>query len=87
MTFRQTIYTNTSKRIIDAFLGGIAFWIAYQLRFEAQIPPSYEFQLWLLLPGIMLGRVLANSLLGVNSVRPTHAQSCQASVPGSQKVL
>ena len=65
MTFRQTIYTNTSKRMIDALLGGIAFWIAYQLRFEAQVPPSYEFQLWLLLPGIMLGRVLANSLLGV----------------------
>ena len=65
MTFKKTIYTTTSKRIIDALLGGVAFWIAYQLRFEAQIPPSYEFQLWLLLPGIMLGRVLANSLLGV----------------------
>jgi FlaA1/EpsC-like NDP-sugar epimerase len=58
-------YSATNQRIIDALIAGVAFYLAYQLRFEGAIPPSARLQFWLLMGAIMLGRVLSNSLLRV----------------------
>ena len=68
MKLPYNIYSKTNQRIIDALITGAAFWLAYQFRFEGRIPPSYTYQLWLLLPGVMIWCVLTKFLFG--SYRP-----------------
>jgi FlaA1/EpsC-like NDP-sugar epimerase len=58
-------YTSLNQRIIDGALAGLCFYVAYQLRFDWNVPAPYSFQLWCILPAIMAGRVLVNSALGV----------------------
>ena len=58
-------YSTVNERIIDALIAGVAFYLAYQLRFEGAIPPSMAYQMWLLLGVIMLGQVLTNSLFHI----------------------
>ncbi len=60
-------YSATNQRIIDGLIAGVAFYLAYQLRFEGAIPPGIAYQMWLLLGVIMLGRVLTNSLFHIYS--------------------
>jgi FlaA1/EpsC-like NDP-sugar epimerase len=43
----------------------VAFYVAYQLRFEGVVPPRARYQFWLLVGAVMLGRVLGNSLFHV----------------------
>jgi FlaA1/EpsC-like NDP-sugar epimerase len=57
-------YSALNQRLIDALSAGIAFCLAYQIRFEWHIPPDSAYQMWLLLPGVMLGHVLVSSSLG-----------------------
>ncbi len=58
-------YSAANERIIDGLIAGVAFYLAYQVRFEGAIPPGGRYQLWLLLGVIMLGRVLANSFFHI----------------------
>ena len=46
--------------IVDGLVAGVAFYLAYQVRFEGAVPASARYQLWLLIDFIMLGRVLSN---------------------------
>ncbi|MGO8734226.1 MAG: polysaccharide biosynthesis protein [Terriglobia bacterium] len=62
---RYEFYSATNQRIVDGLIAGVAFYLAYQLRFEGAIPPAGRYQMWLLLGVIMLGRVLTNSLFHV----------------------
>ncbi|HEV2378748.1 MAG TPA: nucleoside-diphosphate sugar epimerase/dehydratase [Terriglobia bacterium] len=57
-------YSRLNQRLVDALGAGIAFLLAYQIRFEGWIPPDNAYQMWLLLGAVMLGQVLVNSLLG-----------------------
>ncbi len=65
MKLKYDFYSTTNQWIIDALIAGVAFVVAYQLRFEWHVPPSGTYQIWLLLPAVMFGRVLVSSLLGI----------------------
>ena len=56
-------YTTANQRLIDAGAAALAFYVAYQLRFDGRIPPDSTHQLWQLLPAVATGQVLVNSLL------------------------
>src|SRR5260370_41251228 len=58
------LYSSLNQKIIDALIGGVGFYLAYQIRFEWNVPGDSAYQLWLLLPAIMLGRTLLGTLLG-----------------------
>ena len=38
MPFKYDFYSSVSQRIIDGLIAGAAFFLAYQLRFEADVP-------------------------------------------------
>jgi len=62
---RYEFCSAVNQRILDALTGGIAFYLAHQLRFDWQVPPIHAYQMWALLPAIMLGHILTNSALGI----------------------
>jgi FlaA1/EpsC-like NDP-sugar epimerase len=57
-------YSSLNQKIIDALIVGISFYLAYEIRFDWHIPAYHAYQFWLLLPGVMLGRVFVAALLG-----------------------
>jgi FlaA1/EpsC-like NDP-sugar epimerase len=57
-------YSRLNQRLVDGLLAGLAFYLAYQVRFEGHIPPDSAYQMWLLLGAIMLGQVVVSSLFG-----------------------
>lgn len=57
-------YSALNQKIIDALIAGFSLWAAYSAVFEGHVPPSAAVQMWLLLPFVMAGQVLANTLLG-----------------------
>jgi FlaA1/EpsC-like NDP-sugar epimerase len=56
-------YSALNQKLIDALVSGISFYLAYQLRFDWQVPPASEYQMWVFLLPVMLGRVSVNVLL------------------------
>lgn len=62
---RYQFLSATNQRIVDAVIAGVAFYVAYQLRFEGAVPANARYQFWLLVGAVMLGRVLSNSLFHV----------------------
>ena len=58
-------YSRTNQCLVDALISGAAFCLAYLIRFELDIPPEPLFQMWLLLPAIVIGRVAVNWLSGI----------------------
>jgi len=56
--------TKLNKRLADALSAGVAFCLAYEIRFEGQVPASSAYQMWLLVGPVMLGQVLVNSMFG-----------------------
>ena len=63
-TKRYEFYSSLNQKIIDAIIGSLAFYLAYQVRFEWHVPGASAYQLWLLLPALMLVRVLVSAALG-----------------------
>src|SRR3979411_1316361 len=57
-------YSALNQKIIDGVIAGIAFYLAYQTRFEMHVPESSASQMWLLLPAGMLGQVLGSVVFG-----------------------
>ena len=57
-------YSSLNQKIIDALIAAFAFYLAYQIRFDWHVPGASAYQLWLLLPAIMLGRAVVSTLLG-----------------------
>lgn len=62
MTFN--LYSKPNQYIIDGLIVGIAFSLAYVIRFEAEIPQAYVIQLLDLLPLVIAGRLATNHLFG-----------------------
>jgi FlaA1/EpsC-like NDP-sugar epimerase len=60
---RYEFNSTLNQRLIDAIIIGGSFYAAYQIRFGFDVHPEMAFQMWLLLPFIMAGRVLTSSLL------------------------
>ncbi len=65
MPLKYDLYSSVNQRIIDGLIAGAAFFLAYQLRFEADVPAVSSYQLWLLLPLLILGRILVNWYFGI----------------------
>jgi len=57
-------YSSLNQKIVDALIGSLGFYLAYQIRFDWHVPGDAAYQLWLLLPAIMLGRALVGTFLG-----------------------
>ena len=58
------LYSLVNQKIVDALIAGFSFYLAYQIRFEWHVPGASAYQMWALLPAIMLGRLLIGSVLG-----------------------
>lgn len=59
--FSYDPYSSLNQKLIDAVVTGISFYLAFQIRFNWQVPSSSAYQMWFLLPAIMVGRILINS--------------------------
>jgi len=57
-------YSALNQKIVDGLIAGLAFYLAYQARFEGHVPAVFASQMWLLLPVVMLGQVLGNVVFG-----------------------
>src|SRR5690349_14194263 len=57
-------YSALNQRIIDVLICGASFALAYQVRFDGQVPPAAGHQMWMLIVYIVLGRLACNTLLG-----------------------
>jgi dTDP-glucose 4,6-dehydratase len=62
---RVTIYSKTAQRLIDAAIVGLAWFAAYQIRFEGQVPAVNHRQLLLLLLPVVAAQIGTNALLGI----------------------
>ena len=64
MSKHYQFYSATNQRIIDSVIAGVSFYLAYQIRFEWHVPSAAAYQMWALLPAIMLGRMFVGALFG-----------------------
>ena len=61
----QRFFLAANQRVVDALVAGVAFYLAYLLRFEGAVPLGARLQFWLWVGVVMAGRVLSNSLFRV----------------------
>ncbi len=85
--WHYNFYSATNQRIIDALIGGFALYLAYQLRFDWRVPAANEYQMWLLLPAVMLGHVVVSSTLGVHRLVWRYVSLTDALVIGRSYVV
>jgi FlaA1/EpsC-like NDP-sugar epimerase len=57
-------YSGLNQELIDGLIAGLSFYIAYEVRFDGRLPPESRYQMWYLLPAVMLGQILLNHLSG-----------------------
>src|SRR5437879_13923499 len=62
---RDKLYTNTNKLLIDAVINAAAFWLAYQIRFEGNVPSEYRSQYWIFLLPVLAGRMVTLAVSGL----------------------
>lgn len=58
-------FSKTNQYLIDGGLTVGAFFLAYQIRFEGDVPQAFQFQFWALFSVVAGGRLLFNYLFGV----------------------
>ena len=63
MTYQH--YSKAKQYIVDGVVIGVSFVLAYQLRFEGQVPTENELQMRLLLPIVIASRLAINLAFGV----------------------
>lgn len=63
---RYNLYSKTNQFLIDGMTAGLAFFLAYQIRFEAAIGAAHTFQMWALLLPMVVGRLAMIALFGIN---------------------
>jgi len=63
---RYRIYNKTNRMLIDALTIGLSFYLAYQIRFDADVGAFGQHQMWLLLAPVVVGRLLTSALFGLN---------------------
>ena len=57
-------YSGLNQKLIDGVIAGISFYLAYEVRFDGQLPPESRYQLWFLLPAVIVAHVFLNLLGG-----------------------
>ena len=63
------LYSRTNQRILDGVVVAASFYIAYLIRYDGAILPYYKYQFWALLMPVVAGRLLVNSLFGLDRIR------------------
>ena len=61
MKLLYDIYSKTNRYIIDGVTGAASLLLAYQLRFEGQVPEAHWLQMWVLLPIVVATRLAVNA--------------------------
>ena len=59
------VYTKGTQRLIDAMICALAWLVAFQIRFDAQLPPTANREMLVLLLPVMSGQVGLSTLFGV----------------------
>ena len=60
MKLQSTPYSRARRYLADGVISGVAFALAYLIRFEGRVPAEWMRQMWLLLPFVMLSRFAIN---------------------------
>jgi nucleoside-diphosphate-sugar epimerase len=63
------LYSRTNQRILEGGVVGVSFFLAFLIRYEGVIPPYHVYQFWALVLPIIAGRLLTNSLFGLERVQ------------------
>src|SRR5207253_610895 len=71
----------TTRSIIDGLIVAVAFFLAYQIRYDGNVPPFHIYQFWVLFFPLALGR-LAGSALPPNGRKNRRAPRCPPNAPG-----
>jgi nucleoside-diphosphate-sugar epimerase len=61
-----TVYNKINRMLIDGLITGLGFYLAYQIRFDANVDPFGQYQFWLLLAPVVVGRLFTSALFGLN---------------------
>lgn len=70
---REKLFTTTNKVIIEALITGLAFWMAYQIRFEGSVPSSIGSQFQIFVLPVVAGRLAVNAAWGISNQRWRYA--------------
>lgn len=62
-TSSYDLCSSVNQKIIDFVIAGLSFWLAFQLRFDWNVPRDSAYQMWWLLVPVAVGRLLTNVLL------------------------
>ena len=62
---RQILFNKLAKLAIDAVLAGISLYLAFQIRFEGDLPPTEYTRLWTLVLPVIGGRLFSVALFGL----------------------
>lgn len=68
----EKFYTKTNQVIIDAVIIGVSFLLAYEIRYNAAIPPYQASQFWILLLPVIAARLLSYFAFGVERIPWRH---------------
>jgi nucleoside-diphosphate-sugar epimerase len=63
--FASVVYTKTTQRLIDGVVCMVAWVVAYQIRFEGQLPPPAYWQMLALSVPVAAGQIGMSTLLGI----------------------
>lgn len=69
---RYRFYSKTNQVLLDAAIVGVSFLLAYQIRYDGQVPPYQSFQFWACVIPIIIGRLTANFLFTLNRIQWRH---------------
>jgi nucleoside-diphosphate-sugar epimerase len=56
----------TTRSIIDGAVVAVAFFLAYQIRYDGNVPPFHIYQFWVLFFPLALGRLATSALFGLH---------------------
>jgi nucleoside-diphosphate-sugar epimerase len=66
---RYNVYSRTNQQLLDAVVIGVSFYLAFLIRYAGAVPGYDGYQFRLLLVPLVVGRLLANYLCGLNRVQ------------------
>src|SRR5437762_3408323 len=65
MSMRNVSLPRIGRELIDASIVAVAFYVAYQVRYEGQVDPFHIKQYWVMVVPIILGRLITNYWFGL----------------------
>jgi len=66
---KYDLYSRLNQQLLESAVVGVSFYLSFLIRYEGNIPPYHDYQLWVLLLPIIAGRLLTNYLFGLHKVQ------------------